>query len=223
MTLLERSATTSYNTLPRHPGRLRDNFSRLLEYLHLLFHPHGTPHPRGVRCNERCDVSPRDISVPGQLQALPPVLDSSPTNNSDYTSHHYPVGDVQSPKLSSSKLCESFGQKDLGIVGSCPIDAGGSADVWLGERNGETVAIKSYRHNASSDRFIVYLVSGECRHNTPRPLNVTGRGTTRRPQHIATSTAATRTSYASLAYIRLQNTHFASSSSIWPTLTSESS
>ena len=56
--------------------------------------------------------------------------------------------------------CEFLGQDDLKIVGPYPIDAGGLADVWAGEKtDGTRLAIKSHRCYSSSSHLPVYLVS----------------------------------------------------------------
>lgn len=56
--------------------------------------------------------------------------------------------------------CELFGEGDLKLVGSRPIDVGGFADVWVGERNDSTVvAVKSRRYYSSSSYLPVYSVS----------------------------------------------------------------
>jgi len=52
-----------------------------------------------------------------------------------------------------------LGQDDLMVVGTCPIDAGGFADVWAGEIGNRKVAVKSYRRYASADYWQVYWVS----------------------------------------------------------------
>jgi hypothetical protein len=55
--------------------------------------------------------------------------------------------------------CLWLNQKDLKIIGECPIDAGGFADVWVGEMGDRKVAIKSYRCNASADCAQIHGVS----------------------------------------------------------------
>ena len=55
--------------------------------------------------------------------------------------------------------CQLLGPDDLKITGSVPVDAGGLADVWIGEKNGTTVAIKSFRYYVSQSPLPVYLVS----------------------------------------------------------------
>ena len=52
-----------------------------------------------------------------------------------------------------------LGQGDLRVVGIRPIDAGGFADVWVGEMGNRKVAVKSYRCYASADHTATYNVS----------------------------------------------------------------
>lgn len=52
-----------------------------------------------------------------------------------------------------------LGQENLKIVGSRPIDAGGFADVWVGEMGGRKVAVKSYRCYASMNHLPIYQAS----------------------------------------------------------------
>jgi hypothetical protein len=47
--------------------------------------------------------------------------------------------------------CLWLEQEDLKVVGTHPIDAGGFADVWVGELDNRKVVIKSYRCSASAD------------------------------------------------------------------------
>ena len=63
----------------------------------------------------------------------------APINMADRL-RHSPVAD-----------CLWLGQEDLKVVGTHPIDAGGFADVWIGELDNRKVAIKSYRCSASAD------------------------------------------------------------------------
>ena len=52
-----------------------------------------------------------------------------------------------------------LGQGDLRVAGIRPIDAGGFADVWVGEMGEQKVAVKSYRCYASADHMPTYNVS----------------------------------------------------------------
>lgn len=140
------------------PRRLRSTFSRILKYPPLLFHPHWNS-PRGVQ-HEPYGVSSCDIFEVGRLQSLQQELDLSLMNDLT-TSPERLVHAVQSLKPFLPTGCELLGQGDLNIMGSRPVDAGGFADVWVGERNGVTVAIKSYRYYASSGRLHIYLVSSK--------------------------------------------------------------
>jgi len=51
-----------------------------------------------------------------------------------------------------------LGQEDLKVVGTRPIDAGGFADVWIGEVGDRKVAVKSYRCYTSADYIPTYNV-----------------------------------------------------------------
>jgi len=52
-----------------------------------------------------------------------------------------------------------LGQEDLSVAGARPIDAGGFADVWVGEMDDRKVAVKSYRCYESADHMPTYNVS----------------------------------------------------------------
>ena len=52
-----------------------------------------------------------------------------------------------------------FGEGDLEFVGPHPIDAGGFADVWMGEMGGRRVAVKSYRCYLSGNCALTSKVS----------------------------------------------------------------
>lgn len=52
-----------------------------------------------------------------------------------------------------------LGQGDIRIIGTRPIDAGGFADVWVGEMGDRKVAVKSYRCYASANYMPTYKVS----------------------------------------------------------------
>ena len=49
-------------------------------------------------------------------------------------------------------------QKDVKIVGTHPVDAGGFADIWVGEIDDRKVAVKSYRCYATADHLPTYNV-----------------------------------------------------------------
>ena len=55
--------------------------------------------------------------------------------------------------------CMLFGEEDLEFVGPHPIDAGGFADVWMGEMGGRRVAVKSYRCYLSGNCALTNKVS----------------------------------------------------------------
>ena len=150
-------------------------------HLHLrsLSHPHGTSSSRGER-REWCGLPSYIVDAPDQSWSLPPETDLSLVNNPNNPPEHL-VDIVRSLRPFLPIGCELLGQGDLKVVGSCPIDAGGFADVWVGEKNnGTTVAIKSLRHYSSSSCVPIYLVSGECYCNVFSSLKMFGRGCTRR-------------------------------------------
>jgi hypothetical protein len=159
----------------RLPLLARGATSHLLLCFRLLFHPRGTS-SRSVRLNWSGISCATDI--PDKSQTSPPEIDLSPMNNPN-TPVEYIVGVVRNLKPSLPSGCGLLGQGDLKIAGSHPIDAGGFADVWVGEMNdGTTVAIKSYRYYSSSSCLPVYLVSVEPCRNAFLSLIVTDRGCT---------------------------------------------
>jgi len=139
------------------PFYARSAVSRFPLYPRSPFHPHGTPPSRGGR-HERCGFS---CVVDTQYQSLPPEIDLSPMNNPG-TPPETLIDAVRNLKPFLPSGYELLGQGDLKITSSYPIDAGGFADVWVGEMNdGTTVAIKSHRYYSSSSCLPVYLVSTE--------------------------------------------------------------
>lgn len=55
--------------------------------------------------------------------------------------------------------CLWLGRKDLKVIGTHPVDAGGFADVWAGEMTNRKIVIKSYRCHASTDDAQTYSAS----------------------------------------------------------------
>ena len=55
--------------------------------------------------------------------------------------------------------CLLLSPEDLKVAGTLPIDAGGFADILFGELGDQKIAIKSYRHCASTDYTQIYRVS----------------------------------------------------------------
>jgi len=202
------------------PLHAKATFSRILVYLRLLFHPHGTSYPRGAQ-HDWCDVSTCAADTPDQSQSFPPEIDLPFVNNPD-TPPERLVDAIQNLKPFLPTGCELLGQGDLKIISSHPIDAGGFADVWVGERHdGTKVAIKSYRCHSSSTCLPIYLVSNECYRNVLCSLNYIGRGCTRKHWYAAGSTTMTSVSCRSLEFIPRESTHFLSFPHLWTTRTSE--
>lgn len=160
------------------PSLNRDIISHLLPRLRLLFHPYGIPPSRGPR-HEWCNFS-RAADIPDQSQLFPPEIELSPMNDPS-TPPERIVDVVHNLKPFLPSECKLLGQEDLNIIGSCPIDAGGFADVWVAVmKDGTKVAIKSHRYYSSSSCLPVYLVSNEHHRNESRSPNATDRGCTRK-------------------------------------------
>lgn len=132
--------------------------SSIQKYLPRFLRHRGSPSFRDAR-HEWATIPSCDVLVPDQVRSPPPELDFSLFANPGISPERL-VDAVRDLEQFLPKGCEHLGPEDLKIIGSFPVDAGGFADVWLGERNGIAVAIKHYRHNASSDLPSIYLVSG---------------------------------------------------------------
>jgi hypothetical protein len=158
--------------------RVRDISSRIPKYVPLLLHRRRTPTPRGTQ-RERGDTLPCAVPVPDLLQLLPPELDLSPMNNAGAPPENLVRG-VRNFKPFLPDGCELLGKENLEITTTGPVDAGGIADILIGEKNGTTVAIKSYRQYASSSPLTTYLVSYKYYPNMLCLPDVIGRGCLRR-------------------------------------------
>ena len=200
------------------PPRSRDNFSRLLVYLRLLVHPQGASPSRGVQDERRGMVSQTAGALDHSL-SFPPEVDLSAITDPG-TPPEYLVAAVWNLQPLLPIDCEMFGQDDLCIVGSHPIDAGGFADVRVGKMNdGTTVAIKSYRYYSSSSCLPVYMVSTK-RCQAFHLLTVTRSDYTRKRWFAVASATAARVSSHSRGFIQPRNTHLPSFLSSWITRTS---
>jgi len=161
------------------PFHARDIFPRLLMYLRLLFHPQGTPPFRDAQ-HDRCGMTSRAVDPLGHLLSLLSEIDLSSLSDPGTPPEHL-VDAVRNLGPFLPTGCELLGQGDLKIVGSTPVDAGGFADIWAGERDdGTKVAIKSYRYYSSSSCLPTYLVSVERHRNVFCLLKVTRRGCSRK-------------------------------------------
>ena len=113
-----------------------------------------TPHPpRGVPLEEDDTLSP-DIHSHNQSESSPLGIDYSSAMGTDTL-----VSMAVQLRPSLPANCAWMGQGDLKVVGTHPIDAGGFADVWVGEMVDRKIAIKSYRCNASADYAQIYGAS----------------------------------------------------------------
>ena len=202
-----------------HPSHSRDNFSRLLMHLRLLVHPQRTSPARGVQ-DERRGTVPHPTAALDHSLSLPPEADLSSITDPGTPPEHL-VTAVRNLRPLLPIDCELFGQDDLCIVGSHPIDAGGFADVRVGKMNdGTMVAIKSYRYYSSSGCLPIYMVSAR-RYRVLYLLTVTRSGYTRKRWCAVASATAAGVSCRSWGFIPLRNTHSPSFSGSWITRTSE--
>ena len=135
-------------------------FSHFLTYPCRFFHPRESS-PRRTSRHQGSKIHPRPVEARGRPGSLPLETDLSAMTNPSALPEHL----VEAVLRLRSFLpigCELLGQDDLKTVGTHPIDAGGFADVWIGERNdGTTIAIKSHRYHSSSSCLPVYLVSDQ--------------------------------------------------------------
>lgn len=201
------------------PSRSRDSFSRLLMYLCLLVHPQE-PSPSGAVQDEPRGIVSHPAGVLDHSLSLPPEVDLSSITNPGTPPEHLVVA-VRNLRPLLPIGCELFGQDDLSIIGSYPIDAGGFADVWMGKMNdGTTVAIKLYRHYSSSSCLSIYMVSAK-RYRVFYLLMVTRSGCTRKRWYAVASATAARVLSHSWGFIQPRNTRSPSFSSSWIIRTSK--
>ena len=151
------STVMSSKHLPPHLG---EAFPRLLLDFRLFLHPQRIPPLTGAH-HEWYDVPSRAVDVLDHLLSLSSEVDLSSMANPGTPPDHL-VDAVHNLGPFLPIECELLGHGDLKIVGPHPINAGGFADVWIGERcDGTKVAIKSHRHYSSSSCLPVYLVSAK--------------------------------------------------------------
>jgi len=77
------------------------------------------------------------------------------------TDRNEPVNLAGQLRLFLPANCSRFGQDNLEVAGTHPVDADGSADVWVGKMGDRRIAIKSYRCWASAVQ--IYEVSNSIR------------------------------------------------------------
>ena len=135
----------------------RGALSRLLRYLCLIVYLPETPPSRGAQ-HRQCSTPFCGGFTPDLSQHLLPKLNFSAMSDHD-TPPERLVDAVLNLKPFLPAGCEIWRQGDLKFLGTRPIAAGGSADVWVGERDGATVVIKSFRCYSSSSHLQIYLVS----------------------------------------------------------------
>lgn len=133
-------------------------FLHLLAHLCRLSHFHEAS-PPGSAQDERSGIHSCLSEALVQLESPPSEIHLPPTTDPGTPPEHL-IDAVSRLKPFLPTNSELLGQGDLDVIGSRPIDAGGFADVWVGERNdGTVVAIKSPRCHSSSSCLPAYSVS----------------------------------------------------------------
>ena len=130
---------------------LKDSFSRILTFLRPLFHL-KTPF-------EGVDASSCANGVPGRSESFPWEFDQSLSIDPGASCEHL-VGLVCHLRSLLSDSCEWLEPGTLEFTEAHPVNAGGVADVWVGEMDNRKVAIKAYRCYSSSNNLVTYMVSG---------------------------------------------------------------
>ena len=110
--------------------------------------------PRGVLQLEGGNISSHTVRTDDESDPIQP-LDIEPSLVSGRDELVSLAGQLQ---FSLSTSCPWFGQKDIKIIGTKPIDVGCFSEVWMGEMGDQSVAIKSLRYWTSADSETVYKV-----------------------------------------------------------------
>ena len=138
----------------RPPSTQRDDGSH--SGFDCLLSPLSAPQApsRGVQLDGG-DILSHVIHSHGQPKSSPLGIEHSFTIVSDLGALVKLAGRLQ-PFLPPS--FRWLGQEDVKVIGTRPIDAGGFADIWVGEVDNRKVAVKSYRCYASADYVPTYKV-----------------------------------------------------------------
>jgi len=155
--------------IPTHPSLFQpadDSYSRF----RWLPSPPSALHtsPTDVQM-ERGEIHSHDVHPHDRSDPSPP--EASRTVATEVDALVDPISRLQ-PSL--SPIYRRLGQGDLGVVGTRPIDAGGFADVWIGDMDDRRVAVKSYRCYGSADYPSIYKASYPsplCVHAHQRPTD----------------------------------------------------
>lgn len=141
----------------------------------LLAIPMST-HPPSPPANDLHDESHQLASPPSTIHTPPIGVQPEEGGILCHSTHYHELSPLQidrSPATDLGTLVDLagrlqpflpsgyrwLGRDDLKVVGIRPFDAGGFADVWVGEVGNRTVALKSYRCFTSADYLPTYNVS----------------------------------------------------------------
>ena len=108
--------------------------------------------PRDVQ-PEGGDMPSHDDLSHDKLESFPPEIGHPPETDSSTF-----IDLAGGLRLSVPPSCRWVGPEDLRVVGACPVDAGGFADIWVGEMNDRKVAVKSYRCYSSASCTPIHKV-----------------------------------------------------------------
>jgi len=108
--------------------------------------------PRDVQLEGDC-APLQDIHSHDKPKPFPLVINHPPT-----TGPNTLINLAGRLRLSLPPSCPWFGPEDLRVIGTRPVDAGGFADLWVGEMDDRKVAVKSYRCYSSASCTPTYKV-----------------------------------------------------------------
>ena len=130
-------------------------FSHFLTSLRLILYP--------KRSLEGLDSASSATDVFDQLEPFLPEVDRSlRVGHPGVVLYEHLANLVRCLRPLLPGCCEWLERGALEVIGEHPVDAGGVADVWVGEMGNRKVAIKAYRCDSSSDFFPTYTVSDTC-------------------------------------------------------------
>ena len=133
-------SSQSYSGPRRELGHLSSSLSTLGAPPRDVQLEAGGGPPRDFPSHDKPEAFPQDI---GRLPAADPGTFVSLTGRL---------------RLSLPPGCRWFGPEVLRVIGTCPVDAGGFADLWVGEMDDRKVAVKSYRCYSSASCTPTYKV-----------------------------------------------------------------
>lgn len=103
----------------------------------------------------------RTADIPGRSEPPPPAIDGNrPLSIESGAISEHLVDLVPHLRLQLPESCEWLGHGMLEFVAEHPVDAGSTADTWVGKMGNRKVAVKVYRCDSCSNYLVTYMVSG---------------------------------------------------------------